>query len=467
MQGRRPMRSRRLLKVAGVPADDLIYLAGLLVLSAATYGFFLWVLPESMDFPEEQSGQTDQFATVSQGGFIDTSTDVSRRQADPVAEAEAGGISHPPEPAAAVEAGGKAQTPTAENSPLRGFASLSDTAAPVIRHSNRDWVGAIHVGGDPYSWIGKKIEVLWAPNKKWFYAEVTGYDGTAKKHKIKYLDDGTHEIIALETDEVRLVFGPEWVGRIVELRYEDGAWYQAKIRRFLKDGSHEVEFLQDGSIENVILAKSFMRIPVIPKTTTAVTTVAVPEFGREWDYSAVEIRNDSEPSSEWTDVNVVIYNETEKMHLVRYVERGTFDMLNLAQVAVRIRYDEADVGRGILVYFVGYHEWYAAKIVEYNEGNRSHKLLYTDDNSSEWRRLSQERVSYSYDGSSMGREIMFMDTETGEWSQSWKLIYFDKPRGAHVMIDDEGAVTKQVISQLKVKELHYRDVNSTDRTRYQ
>ena len=32
-----------------------------------------------------------------------------------------------------------------------------------------------------------------------FYAEVTGYDGTAKKHKIKYLDDGTHEIIALET----------------------------------------------------------------------------------------------------------------------------------------------------------------------------------------------------------------------------------------------------------------------------
>ena len=145
---------------------------------------------------------------------------------------------------------------------------------------------------------------------------------------------------------------------------------------------------------------------------------------------------------------MVIYNETEKMHLVRYVERGTFDMLNLAQVAVRIRYDEADVGRGILVYFVGYHEWYAAKIVEYNEGNRSHKLLYTDDNSSEWRRLSQERVSYSYDGSSMGREIMFMDTETGEWSQSWKLIYFDKPRGAHVMIDDEGAVTKQVISQV-------------------
>ena len=133
--------------------------------------FRAWLLSqESMDFPEEQSGQTDQFATVSQGGFIDTSTDVSRRQADPVAEAEAGGISHPPEPAAAVEAGAKAQTPTAENSPLRGFASLSDTAAPVIRHSNRDWVGAIHVGGDPYSWIGKKIEVLWAPNKKWYGA---------------------------------------------------------------------------------------------------------------------------------------------------------------------------------------------------------------------------------------------------------------------------------------------------------
>lgn len=62
-------------------------------------------------------------------------------------------------------------------------------------------------------------------------------------------------LFAVLQDEVRLVFGPEWVGRIVELRYEDGAWYQAKIRRFLKDGSHEVEFLQDGSIENVILAK--------------------------------------------------------------------------------------------------------------------------------------------------------------------------------------------------------------------
>jgi len=54
---------------------------------------------------------------------------------------------------------------------------------------------------------------------------------------------------------VRLVFGPEWVGRIVELRYPDEVWYLAKIRRFLEDGSHEVEFLQDGSIENWILAK--------------------------------------------------------------------------------------------------------------------------------------------------------------------------------------------------------------------
>lgn len=442
MQGRRPMRTRRLLKVAGVPDDDLIYLAGLIVLSAATYGFFLWVLPDSMDVPEK-AGQHEEFTTIGQGGFIDTGADVLRRQAEPAAEVEA-------------IAKAIATPPTTKN--IRQVTSLPP---PTIPHSNPDWVGAIHVGGDPYSWIGKKIEVLWTSNQKWFHAEVTGYDGTAKKHKIKYLDDGTQETIALESDEVRLVFGPEWVGRIVELRYPDEVWYLAKIRRFLEDGSHEVEFLQDGSIENWILAKSFMRIPAIPETTTEVTTVAAPEFGREWDYSAVEIRNISDLKSEWSDVNVVTYNATEKRHLVRYIERGTFDMLDLSQVAVRIRYDEADVGRCILVYFVGYHEWYTAKIVEYDAGNRSHKLRYTDDNSSEWRRLSQERVSYCYDGGSMGREIMFMDTETGEWSQSWKLIYFDEQRGAHVMIDDEGTVTKRVISQLKVKELHYRDVNGT------
>lgn len=106
-----------------------------------------------MDVPEK-SDQYAQFTTVSQGGFIDTGADVIRRQA---------------EPAAAVEAIAKAITtpPTAENT-RQVTAPPTPAIPPAIPHSNPDWVGAIHVGGDPYSWIGRKIEVLWISNQKWY-----------------------------------------------------------------------------------------------------------------------------------------------------------------------------------------------------------------------------------------------------------------------------------------------------------
>ena len=57
--------------------------------------------------------------------------------------------------------------------------------------------------------------------------------------------------------------------------------------------------MPDGQHCAAVCAQSFMRIPTIPETTTEVTTVAAPEFGREWDYSAVEIRNISDRKSEW------------------------------------------------------------------------------------------------------------------------------------------------------------------------
>jgi len=102
-----------------------------------------------MDVPEK-AGQHEEFTTIGQGGFIDTGANVLRRQAEPAAEVEA-------------IAKAIATPPTTKN--IRQVTSLPP---PTIPHSNPDWVGAIHVGGDPYSWIGKKIEVLWTSNQKWY-----------------------------------------------------------------------------------------------------------------------------------------------------------------------------------------------------------------------------------------------------------------------------------------------------------
>jgi len=55
--------------------------------------------------------------------------------------------------------------------------------------------------GEERSVLGKKLEVLWPHDKRYYPAVVDDYDSDHGRHTIKY-DDGTVEMVYLEDEEV-------------------------------------------------------------------------------------------------------------------------------------------------------------------------------------------------------------------------------------------------------------------------
>lgn len=313
---------------------------------------------------------------------------------------------------------------------------------------------------DPLSWIGKKVEVHWPKNSAWYLATVTHYDNNRDMHLIQYDVDGLVERLSLnDRESVRLHYGHEWVGREVEILYQNNRWYSAIITAMTKTGSHVVQYHEDGTKETIFLHKVRIRVPTIPEKqlqTESSTPMALTRLrqhpGEDMTGESIEILNDDDNA--WYRVKILSFNaETGEHTVINLADKNAQEhTVILTDSTYRIFYGDALVGAHIKIFWAEYNNWYDAIVESYDPKSNLHGLRYTDDNSTETLLLGQQRVSVVYGSEIVGSVVRIFDKTDWIWWGPCKVLYYDAERDHHVLVNQvSGDVRKLVLSELTIR----------------
>lgn len=309
---------------------------------------------------------------------------------------------------------------------------------------------------EPEALVGQMIEVYWSSYNTWFQAIVNHWDASQRMHVIEYTADRAIARLNLNDSGVRLYFGPEWLGRNVEVQATingSSTWRAGTIIDRHPSGNYTIRFADNEQPVQIFgnLGQMFLRDPAqeLDKTLTKVALSNLrssqsPERYRLGD--RIDILDKS--SLRWRAATVGPYNDTDRMHTIFFNQAGGGSysaQRRLSWEKVRMHWGAEWVNQTLGIYWPEYNEWLEAEVLKYDPHTGMHTVHFTSDDSTMQMNLGEwgEGVGVSpiYRQELVDKRLLIFNRRMRRWD-AVKVIYYHDPDHEHIIMDDSGSVKK-------------------------
>lgn len=334
--------------------------------------------------------------------------------------------------------------------------------------------------GSAVRWVGHRIDVWWEGSEEWQSADVLRFDASVGRHVIQYrggkYTDGLVERLDLTSgaERVRLHFGPEWVGRAVEVAAVEVSaaeaaaplgttaiigpgWVRINITRYHPhNGSYSaLMFTSPAGAEvtvgrpvQVDLRQLFIRLsqPLPPPSPAPARHSFVGVMPPEaWLGRAVEVYDQDRRKWRRGRVELDGYDRGTGKHWVHFGSKVAPELVVLTVGIARLLYD-LEVGARLKVFYPEYHKWYPAEVVA-AFSNGSHRVKYTGlgltyPSIIETLVLGDERVRLIPGPELVGKGVRIFNEKRGSWSR-WLVARYNPDRETYTLKNTRGAKSEK------------------------
>lgn len=258
--------------------------------------------------------------------------------------------------------------------------------------------------------------------------------------------------------KVRLHFGPDWVGKRIEIDWDDETFYDADVLSMNRDGTHKIMFREDESVFDVRLSEHAIRLPYGDSEAASGTgsrraaqrTDLVKEhYGRNWIGRRIEIYWPHDKL--WYAAVVKGYDNSSGVHMVTYDIDGANEGVRLNKEKFRPKYEKEAVGRAIRIFWPEYDEWFGAHVMRWNRDG-SHTIRYIDDSSEESVILGQEIVRIVYGEEMQGNKLEIYVPSLDSWA-AYTVVGYNARDDTHSLEAHNGTIIERELASLTFHEV--------------